>query len=221
MASAGRASFPAPPRLWVVRLAPGACASLYLLPSAIVRIMKTRYFLVVGVPILAVTATACGSASFSARPAAAAAPAPVVVSVTPAADTTGSQVVVSGSNLTLPPGKLPDKVLFGSVEAKVNSCAPLTGAASSCNVTVPAQCAGHKVVDVRIVVGKLESAVSSGDQFTYTDSAKAPACPTSSPTSTSTSKPTATPTGTATPGSAPSSKPSRVATEIPVVPGLG
>jgi hypothetical protein len=140
----------------------------------------------------------------------AAAPAPVVTSVTPAADTTGSQVVVSGSALTLPPGLLPAEILFGGVKATVGSCAPLTGAASSCNVTVPPQCAGHKVVDVRVVVGTLESAVSSGDQFTYTDSAKARPCPGPSGT------PSPSPGGTS-PGAAPSRTPSATPSTGPVI----
>jgi hypothetical protein len=132
-----------------------------------------------------------------------AAPAPVVTSVTPAADTTGSQVVVSGSSLTLPPGNLPSEILFGGVKAKVNSCAPKGSAASSCNVTVPPQCPGHKRVDVRVIVGILESAVSSGDGFTYTDSGKpGPSCP--SPTSTATATSTATPGSSSSPGATPS-----------------
>jgi hypothetical protein len=187
--------------------------------------MKTRNLLLAaGIPALILTATACASTTISARPAAAGAPAPVITSVTPAADTTGSQVVVSGSNLTLPPGKLPDKILFGTVKAKINSCAPLTGAAASCNVTVPAQCAGHKVVDVRIIVAKLESAVSPGDQFTYTDSAKAPACPASTPASTSTSTPASTSTSTSTPSTGPATPPDTsvpTSTGTPTVPGLG
>ena len=52
---------------------------------------------------------------FIAQVPAGAAPAPVVTSVTPAADTTGSQVVVSGSNLTLPPKLLPTAIMFGTV----------------------------------------------------------------------------------------------------------
>jgi hypothetical protein len=147
----------------------------------------------------AVAALAAGLAVLAGTPALAA-PAPVVTAVTPASDTTDSQVVVSGSGLTLPPKLKPDKIFFGTVEATVNSCAPLTGAASTCNVTVPPQCLGQKVVDVRVVVGTLESAVSSGDKFTYSDSGKPGPTPTSctSPTSTATSTATGTPTSTAT-----------------------
>jgi len=188
--------------------------------------MKTVYLLA------AIPAAALAAVAFVLVQPSTAAPAPVVTSVTPAADTTGSQVVISGSNLTLPPDKLPAEILFGGIKAKVNSCAPLTGAASSCNVTVPPQCAGHKVVDVRVITGTLESAVSSGDQFTYTDSAKAAPCPTPSPsttptatsTSTATSTPTSTstPTGTATPTGTPTgpTTPPRP-TGTPTVPGLG
>jgi hypothetical protein len=146
---------------------------------------------------------------FIAQVPAGAAPAPVVTSVTPAADTTGSQVVVSGSNLTLPPKLLPTAIMFGTVEAKVNSCAPLTGAASSCNVTVPPQCPGApKRVDVRVIVGNLESAVSSGDGFTYTDSGKpGPSCPSPSP-SPSSSSPSPSPSSSSPSPSPSSSSPS-------------
>jgi hypothetical protein len=157
---------------------------------------------------LAVLAGALVLASAAAIPAASAAPAPVVTSVTPAADTTGSQVVVSGSNLTLPPKLKPDAIFFGQVKAVINSCAPLTGAASSCNVTVPPQCPGApKRVDVRVVVGNLESAISSGDGFTYTDSegGTASPCPTPSSTATGTPTPTPSPSVTSTaPGPSPS-----------------
>src|ERR1700686_5256669 len=156
---------------------------------------------------------------FIAQGPAGAAPAPVVTSVTPAADTTGSQVVVSGSNLTLPPKLLPTAIMFGTVKAKVNSCAPLTGAASSCNVTVPPQCPGApKRVDVRVIVGNLESAIGPGDGFTYTDSGTGPspaACP--SPTSTSTATSTATATATATGTS--SATPSPAASTSSTAPG--
>jgi hypothetical protein len=177
--------------------------------------MRLRGYLLAGVFVIAGTTTGMVLAETSG-----AAPAPVVTSVTPAADTTGSQVVVSGSNLTLPSALLPSEILFGTVKAKVNSCAPLTGAASSCNVTVPAQCAGHKVVDVRVIVGTLESAVSSGDQFTYTDSAKAPPCPGASPSgmATSTSSGTATPAPTGTPAGTPSPR-STVPTGPTISPG--
>jgi hypothetical protein len=160
-------------------------------------------------------------ALFIAQVPAGAAPAPVVTSVTPAADTTGSQVVVSGSNLTLPPKLLPAEILFGTVKAKVNSCAPLTGAASSCNVTVPPQCPGApRRVDVRVIVGTLESAVSSGDGFTYTDSGKSARCPSPSPSSTSpspgpsSSSPSPSPTSPS--PSSPAPVPTPVRTTVPV-----
>ena len=132
--------------------------------------------------LLAAASLAAGLFIIAQAPAGAA-PAPVVTSVTPAADTTGSQVVVSGSNLTLPPALLPTEIMFGTVKAVVQSCAPLTGAASSCTVTVPPQCPGTpKRVDVRVITGKLESAVSSGDGFTYTDNGKpGPSCPSPAP----------------------------------------
>ena len=155
---------------------------------------------------------------FIAQVPAEAAPAPVVTSVTPAADTTGSQVVVSGSNLTLPPKLLPTAIMFGTVKAKVNSCAPLTGAASSCNVTVPPQCPGTpKRVDVRVIVGNLESAVSSGDGFTYTDSGKpgSSPCPSPSP-SPSSSSPSPSPSSSSpSPSPSPSSSPAPVPTPVP------
>ena len=146
------------------------------------------------------------SAPIATVQAASAAPAPVVTSVTPAADTTGSQVVVSGSNLTLPPSLLPTEILFGNAKAVVQSCAPLTGAASSCTVIVPRQCPGTPSrVDVRVIVGNLESAISSGDGFTYTDSgAGSPspspsgcASPSPSPTSSKSGSPSPTPSATA------------------------
>jgi hypothetical protein len=169
------------------------------------------------------------SAPIAAAQAASAAPAPVVTSVTPAADTTGSQVVVSGSNLTLPPKLLPTEILFGTAEAVVQSCAPLTGAASSCTVIVPPQCPGTPSrVNVRVIVGTLESAISSGDGFTYTDSgggspspspsgcasASPSPTPTSSkspspkPTATAPSSPAPTPTATSSPPSPSASSPS-------------
>jgi hypothetical protein len=158
--------------------------------------------------LMAVAVLTAGPAVLAGAPALAAPP-PIVTSVTPAADTTGSQVVVSGSNLTLPPHTLADKIFFGTAEAKINNCAPLTGAASSCNVTVPPQCAGQKVVDVRVVVGTLESAVSSDDKFTYTDAGTGPsstacASPTSTATATATSTATGTPAATGTPSATPS-----------------
>jgi hypothetical protein len=135
-----------------------------------------------------------------------AAPAPVVTSVTPAADTTGSQVVVSGSNLTLPPKLKPDKILFGQAEAIVNSCAPLTGAASSCNVTVPPQCPGTPSrVDVRVIVNGLESAISSGDGFTYTDSGQG--TPSPSPTGCATKSPSPSPSVSSSGSGSPSATP--------------
>jgi hypothetical protein len=150
--------------------------------------MKTMSRQQIGFGLLAAAFLAAGTLVIAQVPAGAA-PAPVVTSVTPAADTTGSHVVVSGSNLTLPPKLLPTAIFFGTVKAKVNSCAPLTGAASSCNVTVPPQCPGApKRVDVRVIVGNLESAVSSGDGFTYTDSGKpGPSCPSPSPSPSSSS----------------------------------
>jgi hypothetical protein len=153
-----------------------------------------------------------------------AAPAPVVTSVTPAADTTGSQVVVSGSSLTLPPGNLPSEILFGGVQAKVNSCAPKGSAASSCNVTVPPQCPGHKRVDVRVITGNLESAISSGDGFTYTDAGTGPspaACPSPTSAATATATGTATPGGSASPGATPPPAASSPATATPVAAGSG
>jgi hypothetical protein len=125
--------------------------------------------------------------------------------VTPAADTTGSQVVVSGSNLTLPPELKPDKIFFGAVEATINSCAPKGSAASSCNVTVPPQCTGKKRVDVTVVVGTLTSAISPGDGFTYTDAGTGPsstACASPTSTATATGTPAATGSPSATPGAA-------------------
>jgi len=175
-----------------------------------------------GLPAAALLAAA---ALFIAQAPAGAAPAPVVTSVTPAADTTGSQVVVSGSNLTLPPKLLPTAIMFGTVKAKVNSCAPLTGAASSCNVTVPPQCPGApKRVDVRVIVGNLESAVSSGDGFTYTDSGKpGPSClsPSPSPSSSgpapsSSSSPSPSSPGPSPSPSGPSSSPSPAPVPTPV-----
>src|SRR3984957_8087785 len=163
----------------------------------------------IGFGLLAAAFLAAVSALFIAEVPVGAAPAPVVTSVTPAADTTGSQVVVSGSTLTLPPKLLPTAIMFGTVKAKVNSCAPLTGAASSCNVTVPPQCPGApKRVDVRVIVGNLESAVSSGDGFTYTDSGKpGPSCPSPSPSPSSSSSPSSSPSPSSSSPS-PSSTPS-------------
>jgi hypothetical protein len=138
-----------------------------------------------------------------------AAPAPVVTSVTPAADTTGSHVVVSGSNLTLPPALLPTAIMFGTVKAVVKSCAPLTGAAASCTVIVPPQCPGApKRVDVRVITGKLESAVSPGDGFTYTDNGKpGPSCPSPAPSPSSSAS---------SPGAPPSSAPPAAPAPAPV-----
>jgi hypothetical protein len=171
--------------------------------------MKTMNRKQSGFGLLAAAFLAAVSALFIAQVPAGAAPAPVVTSVTPAADTTGSQVVVSGSNLTLPPKLLPTAIMFGTVKAKVNSCAPLTGAASSCNVTVPPQCPGApKRVDVRVIVGNLESAVSSGDGFTYTDSGKpGPSCPSPSPSPSSSPSPSP---------SSPAPVPTPVLTTVPV-----
>jgi hypothetical protein len=152
------------------------------------------------------------SAPIATAQAAPAAPAPVVTSVTPAADTTGSQVVVSGSNLTLPPNALPTAILFGTVNAIVQSCAPPGSAASSCTVIVPPQCPGTPSrVDVRVIVGNLESAISSGDGFTYTDSGQGSpspspsgcASPSPSPTSSKSGSPSPTPTATASSSPAP------------------
>ena len=174
--------------------------------------MKTMNRKRIGFGLLVAAFLAAMSTVFIAEVPAGAAPAPVVTSVTPAADTTGSQVVVSGSNLTLPPKLLPTAIMFGTVKAKVNSCAPLTGAASSCNVTVPPQCPGApKRVDVRVIVGNLESAVSSGDGFTYTDSGKpGPSCPSPSP-SPSSSSPSPSPSP-----SSPAPVPTPVLTTVPV-----
>jgi hypothetical protein len=149
-------------------------------------------------PVAALLAAAA-AVLFAFTQRAGAAPAPVVTAVTPAADTTGSQVVVSGSNLTMPPELLPTEILFGTGKAKVNSCAPVTGAASSCNVTVPPLCPGTpKVVDVRVIVGTLESAVGKADQFTYSDSGKPGGdCPSPGPS----------PSPSGTPGPAPAPTP--------------
>jgi hypothetical protein len=146
--------------------------------------MKTVNRKKAGLGLLAAASFAAVTMFIIAQVPAGAAPAPVVTSVTPAADTTGSHVVVSGSNLTLPPALLPTAVMFGTVKAVVESCAPLTGAAASCTVIVPPQCPGApKRVDVRVITGKLESAVSPGDGFTYTDNGKpGPSCPSPSPT---------------------------------------
>ena len=167
---------------------------------------------------LVAIATALAGLLLAAAPASAATPVPIVTSVTPAADTTGSQVVVSGSNLTDPANgtnALPTAIMFGGVSAHVNSCAP--SPAASCNVTVPPRCpGGPRVVDVTVSDGADgTSAVNPpGDQFTYTDAGTAAfitdgtPSPSKTPSKTPSETPSETPSGTPSPTVTPSKTPS-------------